>query len=132
MIKKIRILAVPIVLAVIPVLRYISDFKNGARCGPYLSGIGFFIFLILPWVVGLFAGLVVPLSKTWHKIVIGIAAGMLLWPIISLTTPAGAVIYSRGFEYAIQKDPGIEVLQEWAIETLKNFDTGQVDWTEWH
>jgi hypothetical protein len=54
---------------------------------------------------------------------------MLVWPITLLTTPAGAVIYSRGFEYAIQKDPGIEVLQEWAIKTLKDFDTGQVDWT---
>lgn len=121
--KAARIILIPGLLAAAPLLRYLLEFRIGALCLPYgySTFYALWFLLLVPPLIGIATAFLAPTRRIWPRILLGLACA-LLSPFLALyAVPAGAVIYSRGFESAIQKDPGIQRLQRWAEEELKAF-----------
>ena len=124
--KRTRITLILLLLVAVPVARYLLEFRLGTKCLPYgySMAYGLIFILIAPPVIGIAAALLAPIQRISLRIILGLGAAVLT-PVIALfAVPAGAVIYSQGFEYAIRKDPGIPALQHWAEVALREFRSG--------
>lgn len=124
--KKTKIILIALLLGAVPLTRYLLTFRLGAECQPYACSMvyGFFFILLASPLIGIATGILAPIRRIWPRIVLGLGA-TLLTPILALfAMPAGAVIYSQGFEHAILKDPGIPVLQRWAEGALRDYRSG--------
>lgn len=124
--KRSRIFLIVVLLGAVPLSRYVLEFQLGATCLPYgySMACGFFFILVAPPLTGIATALLAPIQRIWLRVVLGLGAAILT-PLLALfAVPAGAVIYSQGFEHAIQKEPGIPALQRWAEGALRDYQSG--------
>lgn len=124
--KKTRIILIPVLIAAMPISRYLLEFRLGAQCQPYgySMAYGLFFMLLAPPLIGIATVFLAPLQRISQRILLGIGAAVLT-PILALfAVPAGAVIYSHGFEHAVRTDPGTPALQDWAEGALRDFHLG--------
>jgi hypothetical protein len=124
--KKARIILILALLAAVPISRYLLEFRLGASCQPYGYSMvyGLFFLLLAPPLAGIATAFLAPMRRIWQRILLGLGAAILT-PVLALfAVPAGAVIYSHGFEHAIRKAPGIPSLQHWAAGALRDFRSG--------
>jgi hypothetical protein len=124
--KKTRIVLIVVMLVAVPATRYLVEFRLGARCLPYgySMAYGLFFLLLAPPLLGIATAFLVPMRRIAPRVILGLGTAILT-PVLALfAVPAGAVIYSRGFEHAIRSDPGIPALQDWAEGALRDFHLG--------
>jgi hypothetical protein len=122
--KKIRTAIVILLLTAVPVTRYFLEFQRGQRCEPYGMLDGVMLLLAAPPLIAIATGFLVPFKRTVHRLAAAVGAFLLVPFLAIFAVPAGAIIYSRGFEHAVRAQPGIPELQRWAEKTLRDYQSG--------
>lgn len=124
MMKNIRTAIVILLFLAVPAIRYFLEFRRGQTCQPYGMFDGVMLFILAPPVVAIATGLLLPFKRIVHRLAAAVGAFFLVPFLAIFAVPAGAVIYSHGFEHTVRTQPGIAPLQQWAEKTLSDFQRG--------
>ena len=110
-----------------PLAHYFCYFQVGREGKPIgfnMVGTDLCFLLIIPIIVGLAAAILAPVKGTLVRLEVGLAALLVTPILVFFAPPAPVVIYTHGFERAIETDVGIARLQQWAEEALARFHQG--------
>lgn len=124
--SRARLVAGVALVAAFPLARSVLQFLQGYFVVPY----GWTMITALPLatlgsiLAAAFAPVVLIPVRGPHRI----AVGVVLWAVIFVLCiwPAGAVLYSRGFESALKSRGNLDGLQAWARQALEKHEAGQL------
>jgi hypothetical protein len=128
--KAVRIVLMVALFVLLATEHYMCYFHNGREGRPIDSSgtFGDFLFMVFvaPFAAGIAIALLAPVDGAVKKVAAGIGAFFFTPIFVQFLLPAGADIYTRGFEQAVEKDVGIPKLQAWAEQTLVTFHQGHL------
>lgn len=120
--KAIRILVASLLIVLVPIAYYTAAFLDGYNSRIGLRGMVWL--LLAPWIVAALVAWLCPVGKMRHRILVFVATAVLSFFLTLLTAPPPYETYLRGFEYAVERQVGMEKLQAWAQVTLDDFHEG--------